>query len=172
MAAPLVTAGTLRDWTRTHTEHVGGDCWGPPPAAAGALVHRLVELVCRAHERGRVLPGLGPDTVGVSAAGRLWTALPERPGPPAERAVDLLALGRLLALLATGTDLARCPDTDPAVAMARLSEGNPVAAALTPLVLALLHPDPDDPLPPAALRMLLTGRPPATGTTTARLAGG
>jgi hypothetical protein len=49
--------------------------------------------------------------------------------------------------------------------------GNPCAADVAPLVLALLDPDPARRPDPAALRMLLTGRPPRTGTAQFRLAG-
>jgi hypothetical protein len=174
----VVRPAALRDWVLDHLEVVDGRCPAVPPAAVARLTGQLVELVAGAHERGWVLPGLGPDALVVTAAGAVRPMTAARPGSADERAADLLGLGSALWALATGTELdpVRGPvdagDHDRLARLVRWSAGNPCVVGLAPLVLALRHPDPALRPGPAALRMLLTGRPPAVGTVGVRLAGG
>jgi hypothetical protein len=99
-----------------------------------------------------------------------------RPGSAPERAADLFGLGALIFQLATGVD----PDL-PATGygpadrdrirarLAELAADNPFATWVAPLVLGLLHPEPARRPSAAAALMLLTGRPPRTGTAQLRL---
>src|SRR4051812_46675148 len=176
----LVTTPTLLEWTRAHIEVVDVDCWGPPPGSVALIVRRLVELVGRAHERGLALPGLAPASVLVGADDTVSIAVPARPGPAADRAADLLALGGVLCALATGLDPRVSADPAGLSAqharvtrlLAREVAGNPCAVDLAPLVLGLLEPDPGRRPAAAAVQMLLSGRAPRTGTARLRLAGG
>lgn len=164
-------AGTqiLDEWFRTHVEFVAEGCWGPPPGVVARIVRGLAELVGQAHGRGLALPGLGPSTVLVDAAGTVSIAVAPGPGSAVDRAADMAGLGAALCVLATGVDVAAYGD--PAELLAWQAVGNPCAADLAPLVEALLDPDPARRPDAAGLRMLLTGRPPETGTAHFRLAG-
>ncbi len=173
-----VSAVTMRDWVRTHLEFGDAGWWGPPPAAVARLVRQLVDLVGQAHERGLAVRGLDPDAVLVTGAGDVRLAGPAGPGSAADRAADLLDLSAVLFHLATGIPLEPARDGPGlrrrhdrvAARLVRLSDGNPCTAGLAPVVQALLHPDPARRPHPAALRMVLTGRPPRTGTVQVRLA--
>jgi hypothetical protein len=175
-SAQLIGAVTLHDWSRAHVEVLDDRWWGPPPALATALVHQLVERVERAHERGLTLSGPGPDTVLVTAAGGIRSAVPPRPGSAADQAADLLGLGAVIFQLVTGVDPELPPTgygpADRERVRARLTElavGNPYAAWLSPVLLGLLHHEPARRPSAAAVLMLLTGRPPRSGTAQLRL---
>jgi hypothetical protein len=175
--AHLLESDTLREWSGTHVDVVDDRSWGPPPAAAARIACRLVELVGQAHERGLALPGLGPAAVLVGPSGQVSVLVPARSGGPADRAADLVGLAGALCQLATGIDPElRADAADPAAQRDRVAQllaeqavGNPCAADLAPLVLALLLPDPADRPGPDAAQMLLTGRAPHTGPARVRL---
>jgi hypothetical protein len=165
-SAQLISAVTLHDWSRARTGRVDERRGGPAPARATTLVHRLVERVARAHERGLTLSGPAPDTVLVTDAGGIRSVLPPRPGTAAERAADLFGLGAVIFLLTTGVD----PDLPrtgygPAdrervrTRFTELTAGDPGAAWLAPVVLGLLHPEPARRPSAAAVLGLLSGRP-------------
>ena len=172
-SAQLVSAVTVREWARTHVEFHDEHCWGPPPAAVARLAVRLVDVLERAHELGQAPLGLDPDSVLVTDAGEVRLTAPAGFGSAADRAADLHGLGVLLFLLATGLDPGLVGDGSGPQAqhervsrlLDQLSVGNPCAAGLAPIVLALLHPLPARRPPASALRMMLTGQPPRTGPT-------
>jgi hypothetical protein len=167
--AEIVTTQNLVEWFGAHVEFVDEGCWGPPPDAVARIVRRLVDLVGQAHDAGQSLPGLGPDAVLIGPADAVSLAVPSRPGSAVERAEDLRALGLALCVLVTGV----APEVAGAAAdlLTWHAVGNPSAAALAPLVVALLDPDPVRRPDAAGLRMLLTGRAPRTGIARIRLAG-
>ena len=169
-----VPGATLRQWIAANAGRADDDTWGPAPAEAARMARGIVDLMDWVHGEGFVFRDFEPDNLVVTDDGALRLVDLEHlehlavPGSVPDFGAALYSLGAALFLLVSGIDpIPRHeePKTRPhqeriAVWLEHLSAGNAAVRRLAPIIVALLHDEPERRPRLAAVRDLLAGPAP------------